>query len=209
MENRTNRSREPGGSIEPVILPPGTPLSGETRGAPHRGPGPGDDETLRPRLGGAGGAFRNENLELLSRLLDTWFRVPGTNIRFGLDGIVGFVPGIGDFLGGAASSIIVLAAFFRGVAFVTIARMVVNLGVEVLVGMVPVLGNLFDIGWRANRRNYALLEQSLENGRRDTWRDWLFMGVLAVGLMGLMMLPFALLMWVGGSLLHRVHPSGW
>src|SRR5579875_1758865 len=99
----------------------------------------------RQRLRGAGGLFRDENLDLLSRLLDTWFRVPGTNIRFGLDGIVGFIPGIGDFLAGAASCIIIVAAFFRGVPMVTVARMVVNLLIEIVVGAVPILGNLFDI----------------------------------------------------------------
>ena len=199
MASRVNRL------AEPVILPPGTPLGRDS--APR--PVPDEDETLRPRLGGAGGVFRNENLDLLSRVLDTWFQVPGTKIRFGLDGIIGFIPGIGDFLGGAASSIIVLAAFFRGVPLITIVRMIVNLGVEVVIGAVPLLGNLFDIGWRANRRNYALLEKSLEQGKRNTWRDWLYMALLGVGVMILMMLPFALLVWVSGSLLHRLHARGW
>ena len=149
------------------------------------------------------GAFRDENLDLLSRLLDTWFRVPGTNIRFGLDGIAGFIPGIGDVLGGLASCIIVLAAYVRGVPLITIARMVANLAIEVGVGLVPVLGNLFDIGWRANRRNYHLLERSLVASQRDTRRDWLFMGLLGFGLLLLAILPFLLLIWVGGSLLHE------
>ncbi len=171
---------------------------------------PGDSgERLHKRLGGAGDLFRNENLDILSRMLDTWFRVPGTNLRFGLDGIVGFVPGIGDFLGGAASCIIVVAAFFRGVPLVTVARMVANLAVEVVIGLVPFLGNLFDIGWRANRRNYALLEHSLTYGRRDTWRDWVYMGLLAVGLIALAMLPFLLLLWVTGALLRGLHAPGW
>ncbi len=191
------------GLKEPVILPPGTPLDRNSA----LGSGPGQDEMPRPRLGGGGGVFRNENLDLLSRVLDTWFQVPGTNIRFGLDGIVGFLPGIGDFLGGAASSIIVLAAFFRGVPLITIVRMIVNLGVEVVIGTVPLLGNLFDIGWRANRRNYALLEKSLEQGRRNTWRDWLYMALLGVGLMCLMMMPFVLLLWLGASLLQHVRGS--
>jgi Domain of unknown function (DUF4112) len=163
----------------------------------------------RPRLGGGGGAFRDENLDLLSRLLDTWFRIPGTNIRFGLDGIVGFIPGIGDVLGGLASCIIVLAAYFRGVPLITIARMVANLAIEVVVGLVPVLGNLFDIGWRANRRNYHLLEGSLAATRRDTSRDWIFMGLLGLGLLTLAMLPFLLLLWLGGSLLHSLRAPGW
>ncbi len=164
---------------------------------------------LHDRLRGAGGLFQNENLDMLSKVLDTWFRVPGTQIRFGLDGIIGFVPGVGDFLAGGASCIIVLAAFFRGVPLVTVARMVANLGVEVVVGIVPFVGNLFDIGWRANRRNYALLERSLSTGRRDTWRDWMYMGLLGLLLMAMAMLPFLLLLWISGSLLRGMHVPGW
>jgi hypothetical protein len=173
-------------TIRPEILPPGVESS----------------DAVRPRMNAAGGLFRDENLDLISRVLDTWFRVPGTNIRFGLDGIIGFIPGIGDALGGLASCIIVVAAYFRGAPLVTIARMVANVGVEVIVGMVPFLGNLFDIGWRANRRNYHLLERTLLTGKRDTWRDWLFMGVLALGLMLLALIPFVLLTWLSVSILH-------
>jgi hypothetical protein len=176
-------------TIQPEILSPGT--------------------QPRPRMGGAGGAFRDENLDVLSRVLDTWFRVPGTQIRFGLDGIVGFIPGIGDLLGGIASCVIVLAAYFRGVPLITVARMVANLGVEVVVGMIPIAGNLFDIGWRANRRNYHLLEQSLAPARRNTTWDWVFMGLLALGLILLAMLPFLLLLWISGSLLRALHAPGW
>ena len=179
-------------ATQPEILRPGSGAGG-----------------VRPRMGGGGGAFRDENLDMLSRVLDTWFRVPGTNIRFGLDGIVGFIPGIGDLLGGLASCIIVLAAYFRGVAMITVARMVANLAIEVVVGLVPLLGNLFDIGWRANRRNYHLLERSLEGSQRNTGRDWLFRGLLGLGLLALAMLPFLLLVWLGGSLLHSLHAPGW
>jgi len=168
-----------------------------------------DSGVLKPRLSGAGGAFRDENLDMLSRVLDTWFRVPGTSIRFGLDGIIGFIPGIGDLIAGLASCIIVVAAFFRGVPMVTIARMVVNLGIEVGIGAVPVLGNFFDIAWRANRRNYHLLERSLAYGHRDTWKDWIFMVVLAAGLIALAMLPFVLLLWLGGAVLHKAGAPGW
>jgi hypothetical protein len=173
------------GTTEPEILPPS-----------------------HSRLGGGAGAFRDQNLDLLSRVLDTWFRVPGTQIRFGLDGIIGFVPGIGDFVGGAASCIIVLAAFFRGVPLITIARMVANLAIEVGVGLVPVLGNLFDIGWRANRRNYHLLETSLQGPTRNTASDWLFMGLLGFGLLALAMVPFLLLLWAGDSLFRDVRTHG-
>lgn len=172
------------------------------------GPG-GPADGLQDRFRGAGGIFRNENLDMLSKVLDTWFVVPGTSLRFGLDGIIGFVPGVGDFLAGAASCVIVVAAYFHGVPLITVARMVANLGIEVVVGIVPVLGNFFDIGWRANRRNYALLERSLMTGRRDTGKDWVFMGLLGLGLMLMAMLPFLLLLWVSGSLLHGLRAPGW
>ncbi|MES2392770.1 MAG: DUF4112 domain-containing protein, partial [Acidobacteriota bacterium] len=124
----------------------------------------------------------------------------------GLDGIIGFVPGVGDFLAGLASTVIVLAAFFRGVPLVTIARMVVNLVIEVGVGMIPVAGNLFDIAFRANRRNYHLLEKSISGVPRDTAKDWVFLGMLGVGLMGLAMLPFILLVWLGETLFRGMGP---
>ena len=74
---------------------------------------------------------------------------------------MGFIPGVGDAIGGIASCIIIFAAWVRGVSYVTLARMLANWGIEVLLGTVPVVGNLFDIGWKANRRNYALLTGSL------------------------------------------------
>jgi len=140
----------------------------------------GKPEILSPRSRRGVKAFDDEHLDLLSHLLDDWFRIPGTAIRFGLDGIVGFIPGIGDVIGGIASCIIILAAWMRGVSYVTLARMVANWGIEVLLGMVPVLGNLFDIGWKANRRNYTLLTGSLADPQGEKRRSWLFFIGLAL-----------------------------
>ena len=153
-------------------------------------------EILSPRTRRAGGLASDENLDLLSHLLDDHFRVPGTSIRFGLDGIIGFVPGIGDVLGALASCIIIIAAWLRGVSYVTITRMVVNVGIESLVGAVPVLGNLFDIGWKANRRNYALLTGSLQTPREAKRKSWLFLAALALTLAGLLLIPTLLLGWL-------------
>ena len=83
-------------------------------------------EVLSPRLRRGGPALDDEALDLLSHLLDDWFRIPGTAIRFGLDGIVGFIPGIGDIIGGIASCVIIFAAWARGVSYITLARMIVN-----------------------------------------------------------------------------------
>ena len=125
-------------------------------------------EVLSPRIKRGGKAFDDENLDLLSHVLDDFIKIPGTSIRFGLDGIVGFIPGIGDLIGGIASCIIIIAAWIRGVSYVTVARMVANVAIEVVVGSIPMLGDMFDIAWRANRRNYALLTGSLDEPRKHT-----------------------------------------
>ena len=147
----------------------------------------------RRRLGGH--AFDDEHLDLLSHLLDDFLRIPGTPIRFGLDGIVGFIPGIGDILGGLASSIIIIAAWVRGVPKITLTRMVINVAIETAAGAVPVLGNLFDIGWKANRRNYALLTGSLDRPGQVARRSWLFIAGICVTLAAMMVAPVLLLSW--------------
>ena len=120
-----------------------------------------EPEILRPRVARGADLFSDRNLDLLSHLLDDFLRIPGTQIRFGLDGIIGLIPGIGDILGAMASWIIILAAWLRGVPKVTLARMMANVAIETIIGTVPVLGDAFDIAWKANRRNFALLERSI------------------------------------------------
>ena len=85
--------------------------------------------------------FRDETLRKLEILLDEAFRIPGTPIRFGLDALVGLVPGFGDVLAGLFSLLIPLAAWIRGVPYVTLLRMAANLGIGVLVGSIPILGD--------------------------------------------------------------------
>jgi hypothetical protein len=161
-------------------------------------------EILSPRMRRGSKAFDDENLDLLSHLLDDWFRIPGTTIRFGLDGIVGFIPGIGDAIGGIASCIIIVAAWVRGVSYITLARMLANWGIEVLLGTVPVLGNLFDIGWKANRRNYKLLTSSLADPQGTRRRSWLFFGVLCLIFAAMLVLPMLLFGWLSLHVLHAL-----
>lgn len=161
-------------------------------------------EILTPRLHRGSKAFDDESLDLLSHLLDDWFRIPGTTIRFGLDGIVGFIPGVGDAIGGIASCIIIFAAWVRGVSYVTLARMLANWGIEVLLGTVPVLGNLFDIGWKANRRNYALLTGSLADPQGTRRRSWLFFAALCMIFAAMLVLPMLLFGWLSVHLLHVI-----
>lgn len=97
----------------------------------------------------------------LAKALDSAVRIPGTGISFGLDSIVGLVPGVGDLAGAAMSGYIVLASARMGVPASVVARMILNLGVDTLVGSVPLLGDIFDVGFRANIRNVALLDRHL------------------------------------------------
>ena len=140
--------------------------------------------------------FRDRTLHGLEILLDEAFVIPGTGIRFGIDGIIGLVPGLGDVAAGILSLVIPLAAWVRGVPYVTLVRMAVNLGIGVLVGSIPILGDIFDIAWKANRRNYRLLCLHLGEPRRHTGRDWAFLLLLAAALALVFAIPLVLVLWL-------------
>ena len=97
----------------------------------------------------------------LAKLLDAAVTIPGTNFRVGLDALVGLIPGVGDMAGAAMSGYIVLAATRLGVPKPVLFRMIMNIAVETIVGSVPLLGDLFDAGWRANLKNTALIDRHL------------------------------------------------
>jgi hypothetical protein len=111
---------------------------------------------------------------------------------------------VGDAIGGIASCIIIFAAWVRGISYVTLARMLANWGIEVLLGTVPVLGNLFDIGWKANRRNYRLLTSSLADPQGTRRRSWLFLGALCTLFAAMLALPMLLFGWLSVHLLHAL-----
>ncbi|MFC5862316.1 DUF4112 domain-containing protein [Acidicapsa dinghuensis] len=138
----------------------------------------------------------NERLRQLEVLLDEAFVVPGTNIRFGIDGIVGLIPGLGDVLAGLLSLLIPFAAWVRGVPYVTVVRMLINVAIGLLVGTIPILGDAFDVFWKANRRNYRLLTRSIAEPRRHTWRDWVFLLLLGAGITVLFAIPLILVAWL-------------
>jgi Domain of unknown function (DUF4112) len=159
-------------------------------------------EIISPRMKRGGGLFGDENLDILSHVLDDFIPIPGTSIRFGLDGIVGLIPGIGDMMGGIASCIILVASWVRGVPYPVLARMIANVVIEVGVGAVPVLGDMFDIAWRANRRNYALLTGSLLEPRKVTRASWFFLAALCLFLMVLVIVPTLVIAWLATTVLH-------
>lgn len=111
-------------------------------------------------------AERLARLDALATLLDTAFIVPGTNVRFGLDALIGLVPGIGDAITTAISLYIVHEARQLGAPVHVIMRMLANVAFDGLVGAVPLVGDAFDVMWRANRRNVGLLREWLAREER-------------------------------------------
>lgn len=98
---------------------------------------------------------RLNQVRFIARLMDDQFRVPGTSLRFGLDSILGVVPGLGDALTSAISLLIVHHAWPSGASKLTLARMLGNVGINFLVGSVPLVGDLFDVAFKANRKERA------------------------------------------------------
>ncbi|MPZ18978.1 MAG: DUF4112 domain-containing protein [Luteitalea sp.] len=129
-----------------------------------------------------------------ARLLDDVFRIPGTNIRFGIDPLVGLIPGLGD----VASPLFTIALLFQGlwtgVPKVVLARMVAHAGVDALLGLFPLVGNVADVFWRANRWNLALLERHASVGVSPSRGDYLFVWCAIGVLLLLVFLPILLVL---------------
>jgi Domain of unknown function (DUF4112) len=138
-------------------------------------------------------------LDLLRRwavLLDSRFRVPGTSIRFGLDALMGLVPGIGDLSAPVFTAFILATGFRMRVPAVVQARMVLNAALDMLMGLVPLLGDIADVAWKANLRNMALLERYARPGVQPGRGDYVFVFV-CIGLVILIALvPIVLLIWL-------------
>ncbi|MBA2626848.1 MAG: DUF4112 domain-containing protein [Gemmatimonadales bacterium] len=127
-----------------------------------------------------------DRLRSMAHWLDDGIRIPGTPIRFGADAILDIVPVLGDFAGVGLSGWILLQASRMGASKATLLRMVFNIAIDAIVGIIPGLGVLFDAAWKANLRNIALLErQTLHPAeiRRSSSR---FAAVLVVALILLM-----------------------
>ena len=127
-------------------------------------------------------------------LLDAAFRVPGTTFRFGLDAIVGLIPGAGD-IGTAFFSVMILLHSVRlKVPKVVIGRMLLNSALDMLAGTVPLIGDLFDAGYKANLRNMALLERHAHPGIPPSRSDYVFVSVALALLLLIAIVPIIILM---------------
>jgi di/tricarboxylate transporter len=108
-----------------------------------------------------------KNMEHLARLMDAQFRIPGTNFRFGLDGLIGLIPGAGDLSTFAVSGYMIWIMAKNGASGYLLSRMVLNVLIDAVVGAVPILGDLFDIAFKANMRNMRLMQEHYREGQHS------------------------------------------
>jgi hypothetical protein len=148
-------------------------------------------------------AQRLDVLRRVSRMLDSALPIPGTTLRFGLDPVLGLVPGLGDLVSPLFTISVLWQARDLGIPRVVQLRMVFNVAIDALVGMVPIAGDLFDVAWKANDRNLALLDRHAYEERRPSGGDWLFVGLMAMMLLAIALVPFLLLGWLIGVVAAR------
>ena len=113
-----------------------------------------------------------KSLEKLSKLMDAQFTIPGTNIKFGLDALIGLMPGVGDLSTFAISGYMLFIMAKNGASGFVLARMILNILVDAIVGAVPILGDIFDVAFKANIRNMRLMNQHYKEGKHkgSAWK---------------------------------------
>lgn len=143
-----------------------------------------------------GAHWTRNHVQQLARWMDTVFEIPVLGWRFGLDALIGLVPGVGDAATTVVAIYIVGLAARIGMPRVTVARMALNVAIDMLVGAIPFAGDVFDVWWKANYRNANLLAarlaESPQAARKASPGDWLFVGgmvlVLALLFVGIVAL---------------------
>jgi hypothetical protein len=175
---------EPAREIEVEILPPGaiprarSTSAGNSGGVFERTESAGE----QPAGGEARPGFEDPFIALIARLMDSAFVIPGTNIRFGLDPIIGLLPGIGDGATALTSLMLFLKAAGQGIPKIVLARMALNIVLNTTLGAVPILGDVFSFWFKSNDLNYDLLRKHAGASKASTKSDWTFVLVLLGGL---------------------------
>jgi hypothetical protein len=141
-----------------------------------------------------------EGLDQLSRWMDGLFRIPGVGWRFGLDAVIGLVPGVGDTLTSLASFYILAAGVRYRVPKITLLRMGFNIAIDYVLGAVPLVGDLFDAAWKSNQMNMELIRRratvSKEEAKRGRLSDWLFVGLIIAVLIMLLIASAAIAIYL-------------
>jgi len=145
------------------------------------------EETHNPQL---------KSLGKLAKLLDSQFTIPGTNIKFGLDALIGLIPGAGDLSTFAVSGYMLFIMAKNGASGFVLSRMVLNVLLDAIIGAVPVLGDIFDVAFKANNRNMRLMNQYYKEGRHkgSAWK-------VIVPVLSLLFLIIVTIIWLVYKLL--------
>lgn len=138
-------------------------------------------------------------LDAIAEFLDNRFRIPFTNIRFGVDALIGLIPYAGDVLSFAVSGVLVLYMARHGGSGMLAVKMVGNILLDGIVGTVPLLGDLFDLRYRANLRNVHLLKQHYEQGLHKGSAWWVLFLIL-----GAMVFSFVFSLWLVGKVIQWI-----
>lgn len=158
------------------------------------------DDSLDPTPPQSDRAQVSELVRKLVGLMDDAIRIPGTEIRIGWDAILGFLlPGAGDALTAVSQVALLVAAVRARASWVVIARMVLNVGVDTLFGSIPVVGDLFDVAFKANRKNLELLDrlqQTPAEHSRSRASDYAVLGVAIACVLALIATPVVLAIWL-------------
>jgi hypothetical protein len=145
---------------------------------------------------------RLELLRQWSTRLDSAFEIPGLRVRFGWDPLLGLLPGIGDLVTPIYAIVVLVTAVQLGIPRVVQLRMLLNVIVDAVIGVIPVLGDLFDVAWKANDWNMRLLERHAWEERPPAWADWLFVATIALAMLAVVSVPIVLL-WLVASWLRQ------
>ena len=139
---------------------------------------------------------RIEGLRIWQRLLDSAYCLPGTGIRFGWDAIIGLVPWVGDAVTALFGSFIIFHAYQLRLPRVVQLRMFINIAIDVAIGFVPLVGDVADVFWKSNARNFALLEHHAGSNRPARPGDWLFVAAVMTAIVLVALLPFFAAVWI-------------
>jgi hypothetical protein len=143
----------------------------------------------------------------LAVVMDDFLHMPGTRFRFGLDPLIGLIPGLGDTASAIVSALALVYAARRGLPKSLLARMSLNILINEFVGIIPGVGDAFSFWFKSNRRNYDLLRQYWGAPRQPRYTDWIFVAAVVVLLMGVVACGIVVSFLVLRELTHLLrHP---
>jgi hypothetical protein len=143
----------------------------------------------------------------LALIMDNFLRVPGTRFRFGLDPLMGLLPGLGDTGSAIISAMALIAAARRGLPKILLARMSLNILINEAIGIIPIVGDAFSFWFKSNARNYELLKRYTAGSRTATAGDWIFVALVLGLLFVILLVSLAVSLWLLGQIAHLLSGS--